>query len=149
MTRSESIDLTTIITHLCLSHLCRLHSEFIRLLFLQSHRENDCFFFSFRSSACATKQWTFPLPPLGVLCTAKSKKSAAPSSRLQLYGLTQVNIDGTPITSRTHTHPSHSQNLVYFSIFKCSSSPRNPAYARLVDSSVLVFSLSSHRHYRG
>ena len=36
----------------------RLHSEFIRLFFLQAHRETDRFFFSFRSSACATKQWT-------------------------------------------------------------------------------------------
>ncbi len=35
-------------------------------------------------------------------------------------------------------------NLV--SIFRCSSSPRNPVYVRSVDSSALVFSLSSHRH---
>jgi hypothetical protein len=34
----------------------RLHSEFVRLLFLQAHRETD-----------ATKQWTFPLPPCDVL----------------------------------------------------------------------------------
>ncbi len=32
----------------------RLHSEFVRLLFLQAHRETDRFFCSFRSSACAT-----------------------------------------------------------------------------------------------
>jgi hypothetical protein len=31
-------------------------------------------------------------------------------------------------------------------IFRCSSSTRNPVYVRRVDSSVLVFSLSSHRH---
>jgi hypothetical protein len=31
----------------------RLHSEFVRLLFLQTHRETDRFFCSFRSSACA------------------------------------------------------------------------------------------------
>jgi hypothetical protein len=31
-------------------------------------------------------------------------------------------------------------------IFRCSSSPSNPVYARRVDSSALVFSLSSHRH---
>jgi hypothetical protein len=31
----------------------RLHSEFVRLLFVQAHRENDRFFCSFRSSACA------------------------------------------------------------------------------------------------
>ena len=50
----------------------RLHSEFVRLLFLQAHRETDRFF-------------------------------AASGVQLNL------NIDGTPITSRTHTHPSHSQ----------------------------------------
>ncbi len=31
-------------------------------------------------------------------------------------------------------------------IFRCSSSPNNPVYVRRVDSSDLVFSLSSHRH---
>jgi hypothetical protein len=35
-------------------------------------------------------------------------------------------------------------NLVF--IFRCSSSPSNPVYARRVDSSALGFSLSSHRH---
>jgi hypothetical protein len=43
----------------------RLHSEFIRLLFLQTHRETDRFFSSI-------KQWTFPLPPCGVLFSDKS-----------------------------------------------------------------------------
>ena len=50
----------------------RLHSEFIRLLFLQAHRETDRFF---------------------------------ATSGVQV----NLNLDGTPITSRTHTHPSHSQ----------------------------------------
>ena len=39
-----------------------------------------------------------------------------------------LNIDGTPITLTTQTHPSHSQT------------------SRLLDSSVLDFSLSSHQH---
>ncbi len=30
----------------------RLHSEFVRLLFLQTHRETDRFFYRFRSSTC-------------------------------------------------------------------------------------------------
>jgi hypothetical protein len=41
----------------------RLHNEFVRLLFLQSHRETDRFFYSFRSSACANQPWSLPLPP--------------------------------------------------------------------------------------
>ena len=72
-----------------------------------------------------------------------------------------LSIDGAPITSRAHTHPSHSQtsrivpglyinkpllsiNLV--SIFRCSSSATNRGHTRRVDSSTLVCSLSSHRH---
>jgi hypothetical protein len=50
LTRSESIELTTIITHRCLSFMSviestcgRLHSEFVWLLFLQTHRETDHF----------------------------------------------------------------------------------------------------------
>ena len=42
-----------------------------------------------------------------------------------------LNIDGAPITSRTHTHLSI--NLV--SIFRCSSSTYNRVYTRSVDSS--------------
>jgi hypothetical protein len=41
----------------------RLHSEFIRLLFLQAHRETDRFFYSFRSSVSAIKLGRFVLPP--------------------------------------------------------------------------------------
>jgi hypothetical protein len=44
----------------------RLHSEFVRLLFLQAHRETDRFFCSFRSSACANTTWNVPLPPHGI-----------------------------------------------------------------------------------
>jgi len=43
----------------------RLHSGFIRLLFLQAHRETDRFFCSFRSSACAIYTWILPLPSRG------------------------------------------------------------------------------------
>jgi hypothetical protein len=45
----------------------RLHSEFVRLLFLQVHRETDHFFYSFRSSASTTYlgSWPVPLPSLG------------------------------------------------------------------------------------
>jgi hypothetical protein len=61
-----------------------------------------------------------------------------------------LNLDGAPITSRIHTHPSHTQTSRLLSsslsLGQCSSSPRNPVYVRRVDSSTLVFSLSSHRH---
>jgi len=45
----------------------RLHSEFIRLLFLQAHRETDRFFCSFKSSVSAIKLGVsvLPLSPRG------------------------------------------------------------------------------------
>ena len=43
----------------------RLHNEFIKLLFLQVHRETDRFFFIFRSSASANRSWNLPLPTRG------------------------------------------------------------------------------------
>ena len=45
-----------------------------------------------------------------------------------------LNIDGTPITYRSDTRPSHSQT--------CPRPPRNPVYARCLNPSVLDFSLS-------
>ncbi len=65
-----------------------------------------------------------------------------------------LNIDEVPVTSSlviTHSPITlanlSSVNLV--SIFRCSSSPHNPVYVRRVVQSVLVFSLSSHRHSCG
>jgi hypothetical protein len=52
----------------------RLHSEFIRLLFLQTHWETDRFFCSFRSSACVIYQWRIlPLSTRGVLLEPQVK----------------------------------------------------------------------------
>ena len=49
----------------------RLHSEFIRLLFLQTLRETDLFFCRFRSSSFAINQWRIlPLSPRGFLFDA-------------------------------------------------------------------------------
>ncbi len=100
LTRFESIDLTTIIPttvsfmSVVPSTSGRLHSEFVRLLFLP-------LFCSFRSSACATRPWTLPLPSHGFLFTVQ--KQGSESLRIIL------NIDGSPITSKSHSHPSHSQ----------------------------------------
>ncbi len=62
-----------------------------------------------------------------------------------------LNIDGAPIASRSHTHPSHSQTsrLLTSSLslgVPDTSPPSNPVYTRRVDPSALAFSLSSHRH---
>jgi hypothetical protein len=54
-----------------LSTSVRLHIEFVHLLYWQTHRGTDRFFFNFRSSLCSIKQWTVPLPPLLVLLTVQ------------------------------------------------------------------------------
>ncbi len=89
----------------------------------------------------------FPLPPRGVLCSGKRKSRNHPrqgcSFTYQLkywWGAYHFKNTYSPITLGNIS----SINLV--SIFRCSSSPSNPVYVRSVDSSSLVFSLSSHRH---
>jgi hypothetical protein len=72
----------------------RLHSECVRLLFLQSHRETDHFFVD--SSTTVTRLSDHLKSKVGL---ALPKAAAL---RITL------NLDGSPITSRTHTHSSHS-----------------------------------------
>ena len=57
-------------------------------------------------------------------------------------------IDGAPISSRARTHHSHYQTsrLLTSSLCRCPRPPHNPVYPRSLDPSVLVFSLSLHRH---
>ena len=85
----------------------RLHSEFVRILFLQAHRETDRFFaasgvqlaqhdrggFHYRRSAFSSQ------------LKAKTGSILAKASALRLI----LNIDGSPILSKSHTHPSHSE----------------------------------------
>jgi hypothetical protein len=85
----------------------RLHSEFVRLLFLKAHRETDRFFavsgvkllqtdrteFHFRRAAF-TQQFT-----------GKVGLPLAKAAALRI----NLNLDGAPIASKSHTHPSHSQ----------------------------------------
>jgi hypothetical protein len=83
----------------------RLHSEFIRLLFLQTHRETDRFF---ADSGVQLAQSTsglvhFRRVALLTTLTAKVVSTLAQDAALRIT----LNIDGDPITSRTHTHPSH------------------------------------------
>ncbi len=112
----------------------RLHNEFVRLLFLQDHRETDRFF-----------------TVSGVQFVEHDRDCSTSDVRLSFNnskaGLTWLSISHSQtsrlLTSITLANFS-SINLV--SIFRCSSSPRNPVYVRHVDSSPLGFSLSSHQH---
>ncbi len=97
----------------------RLHSEFVLLLFLQTHRETDRFF-----TASGVQ---LPEPTSGLFHFRRAVFSSHLKPRV-------VNILGNLSTI----------NLV--SIFRCSSSPHNPVYVRRVDPSPFAFSLSSHRY---
>jgi hypothetical protein len=61
----------------------RLHSEFVKILFLQAHRESAAFLTQLQS---------------------KVGLSLAKAAALRI----NINLDGSPIASKSHTHPSHS-----------------------------------------
>ncbi len=85
----------------------RLHSEFIRLLFLEVHRETDRFFAVSGVQPAQSNRGTFHFKRAAFLGQLKAKIG---SSLAKAAGLSvNLNIDDTPITSRSHTHPSHSQ----------------------------------------
>ena len=86
----------------------RLHSEFIRLLFLQSHRETDRFFAaSGVQSAQSTSGGFFHFRRAAFSSGLKSKVGLALAKAAALRIV--LNLDGAPIASKSHTHPSHSQ----------------------------------------
>jgi hypothetical protein len=152
LTKLGDIALTIIIALLTLSPLCLL-----LLVRLGGYRVNLCAFYSnwlIGKLTAFLQLQEFSLHNRPVDCsTSAARRSPHVKSKLGSI-LTKaaalrinLNLDGAPIVSKSHTHPSHSQtsiNLV--SIFRCSSPPSNPVYARRVDPSALVFSLSSHRH---
>ena len=84
----------------------RLHSEFVRLLFLQAHRETDRFL--------AASGVQLAQPTSGLFHFRRSDFRSTSQNRVVLVlvkvtGLRiTLNLDGAPITSKSHTHPSHS-----------------------------------------
>ena len=85
----------------------RLHSEFVRLLFLQTHRETDRFFAASGVQLAQTDRGQFHFRRAAVSAQLKSRVGLALAKAVGLR--INLNIDWVPITSRTHTHPSHSQ----------------------------------------
>ena len=84
----------------------RLHSEFIRLLFLQGHRETDRFFAdSGVQTAQSTSGGLFHIRRVVFLVQFREKVGSTLAKAAALR--VNLNIDGATITSRTHTHPSH------------------------------------------
>jgi hypothetical protein len=90
----------------------RLHSEFVRLLFLQAHRETDCFFAASGVQSVQPNSGLFNFLRAAFSGQVKAKvgSTLVKAAALRI----NLNIDGAPITSRTHTHPSHSQTSRLF-----------------------------------
>ena len=85
----------------------RLHSEFIRLLFLQAHRETDRFFAASGVQLAQSNRGLFHFRRSAISSQLEAKVGSTLAKAAALR--VNLNIDGAPITSRTHTHPSHSQ----------------------------------------
>ena len=87
----------------------RLYSEFIRLLFLQTHRETDRFFAASgvqsAQSNLGSSYFHFRRAAFSGLLKSKCGSIIAKVSALRV----NLNLDGDPIASNSHTHPSHSQ----------------------------------------
>jgi hypothetical protein len=101
----------------------RLHSEFVRLLFLQAHRETDRFFAASGVLSAQSDRGLYHLLHAVVSAQLKSKVglTLAKTAALRIT----LNLDGAPII-RTHTHPSHSQTsrLLTSSLFLGVPVPR-------------------------
>ena len=86
----------------------RLHSEFIRLLFLQAHRETDRFFAASGIQSAQSNMrgfFNFRRAALSSMLKSRVGNIMAKASALRV----NLNLDGAPIASNSHTHPSHSQ----------------------------------------
>ena len=120
----------------------RLHSEFVDLLFLQTHRETDRFFTGSGVHYAQVTSGHFHIHRVTFFSQLKGKPDLV-LSKTTSFRIT-LNIDGTPIVSRSHS-PITLSNLSSFNlvfVFRYSSSPHNLVYVRRVIPSVLAFSLS-------
>ena len=85
----------------------RLHSELVRLLFLQVHRETDRFFAASGVQLAQSDRGQFHYKRAAFSSQLKSKVGSILTKAAALR--ITLNIDGAPIASKSHTHPSHSQ----------------------------------------
>jgi hypothetical protein len=85
----------------------RIHSEFVRLLFLQAHRETERFFAVSGVQIAQTDRGLFHYRHVPFAQQLKSRVGLSLTKEVTLRIV--FNLDGAPITSKSHTHPSHSQ----------------------------------------
>jgi hypothetical protein len=87
----------------------RLHSEFVRLLFLQDHRETDRFFAVSGVQLPQTNREMFHYHRAAFSAQFKSKVDLTLAKAAGLRITLNLDHDGSPIICKSHTHPSHSQ----------------------------------------
>ncbi len=85
----------------------RLHSEFVLLLFLQDHRETGRFFEASGVQLVQHDCGQFHYKRAVFSSQLKSKVGNILVESAELW--ITLNIDGGPVVSISHTHPSHSQ----------------------------------------
>ncbi len=86
----------------------RLHSDFIRILFLQAHRETDRFFAASGVQSVQSNMgvfFHFRREAFSSMLNSRVSSILAKAAALRIT----LNLDGAPITSKSHTHSSHSQ----------------------------------------
>jgi hypothetical protein len=121
----------------------RIHSEFVCLLFLQAHRETDRFFTTSGVHLVQHDHDQFHYKHTVFSSHLKSKVGNILAKAAGLW--ITLNIDDVSVSSRSQTHPSHSQTSRLLTS-SMSLGPCHPVYTMRVDPSLLAFSLSSHRH---
>jgi hypothetical protein len=87
-----------------------LHSEFVRLLFLQAHRETDRCFAASGVQLVQHDRGHFHYRRAAFSSQLKSKVGniLAKAAALRIT----LNIDGAPIASKSHTHISHTRHTL-------------------------------------
>jgi hypothetical protein len=85
----------------------RLHSKFIRILFVQAHRETDRFFAASGVLSAQSDRGFFHYHRAAFSSMLKSRVGNIPAKAAALR--INLNLDGAPIASKSHAHPSRSQ----------------------------------------
>ena len=84
----------------------RWYSEFVRLLFLQAHRETDRFFAASGVQSVQFDRGQFHFRRADFLTQLKTKVGLTLTKAVSLR--INLNLDGETIVSQSHSHPSHS-----------------------------------------
>ncbi len=87
----------------------RLHSEFVCLLFLQNHRETDRFFAVSGVQLVKSTSGLYHYKRVSFSSQLRDKVGNILTKDTTLR--ITLNVDDTPVVSRSHTHPSHSQTV--------------------------------------